>query len=122
MLSKGTERRDTLHKNTRFWKHGLEEAGFILTKSESPIVPIMLFNAQLAQDFSQDLYKEGMYAIGFFYPVVPKGKARIRTQISAGLSTEQLEKALDAFVKVGKKYGILGKTKKEIVEMYPLSI
>ncbi|NOR46322.1 MAG: glycine C-acetyltransferase [Candidatus Delongbacteria bacterium] len=122
MLSKGTERRDKLHKNTRFWKHGLEDAGFILTKSESPIVPIMLFNAQLAQDFSQDLYKEGVYAIGFFYPVVPKGKARIRTQISAGLTTEQLEKARDAFVKVGKKYGILGKSKKEIIEMYPLSI
>ena len=122
ILSKGTEIRDRLHKNTRFWKHGLEDAGFILTKSESPIVPIMLFNAQLAQDFSQDLYKEGVYAIGFFYPVVPKGKARIRTQISAGLSTEQLEKALDAFVKVGKKYKILGKTKKEIIEMYPLSI
>lgn len=122
ILSKSSERRDKLHKNKRFWKHGLEDAGFILTKSDSPIVPIMLFNAQLAQDFSQDLYDEGVYAIGFFYPVVPKGKARIRTQISAGLSTDQLERALEAFVKVGKKYGILGKTKKEIIEMYPLSI
>ncbi|MBN2790826.1 MAG: glycine C-acetyltransferase [Candidatus Delongbacteria bacterium] len=122
ILSKSSERRDKLHKNTRFWKNGLEEAGFILTKSNSPIVPIMLFNAQLAQDFSRDLYAEGVYAIGFYYPVVPKGKARIRTQISAGLSTEQLERALEAFIKVGNRYGILGKTKKEIIEMYPLSI
>lgn len=122
ILSKSTERRDKLHKNTRFWRHGLKDAGFILTESESPIVPIMLFNAQLAQDFSQELYKEGVYAIGFFYPVVPKGKARIRTQISAGLETVHLEKALDAFIRVGNKYGILGKTKQEIIEMYPLSL
>ena len=120
MLSKGTERRDKLHKNTDMWRNGLKDAGFILTKSESPIVPIMLFSAQLAQDFSLDLYEEGIYAIGFFYPVVPKGKARIRTQISAALNIEHIEKALEAFVKIGKKYGILGKTKKEIIEMYPL--
>ncbi|MFO7810793.1 MAG: glycine C-acetyltransferase [Candidatus Delongbacteria bacterium] len=122
LLSKSTDRRDKLHNNTRFWREELTKAGFILTKSESPIVPIMLFNAQLAQDFSRDLYEEGVYAIGFFYPVVPKGKARIRTQISAGLDREQIEKALESFIRVGKKYKILGKSKKDIIKMYPLSV
>ncbi|MBN2857408.1 MAG: glycine C-acetyltransferase [Candidatus Delongbacteria bacterium] len=121
MIGNSTELRDRLEKNTEFWKKGLTEAGFILTNTSSPIVPVMLFNAKLSQDFSLDLYKEGVYAIGFFYPVVPKGKARIRTQISAAHKTEQLEKALEAFIKVGKKYGILGKTREEIIEMYPIS-
>lgn len=80
----------------------------------------MLFNAKLAQDFSRDLYEEGIYAIGFFFPVVPNGAARIRTQISAAHEIYHLDKALEAFIKVGKKHNILGKTKKEIVEMYGL--
>jgi len=80
----------------------------------------MLFNAKLAQDFSRDLFDEGIYAIGFFFPVVPKGQARIRTQLSAAHETHHLDKALAAFIKVGKKYGILGKTKEEIVAMYGL--
>ncbi len=78
----------------------------------------MLFNAKLAQDFSKDLFDLGIYAIGFFFPVVPQGAARIRTQISAGHEMHHLEKALDAFIQVGKKYDILGKTKQEIIEMY----
>ena len=121
MIGSSTELRDKLEKNTEFWKKSLIEAGFILTNTNSPIVPVMLFNAKLSQDFSLDLYKEGVYAIGFFYPVVPKGKARIRTQISAGHEISHLEKALEAFIKVGKKYDILGKNREEIKEMYPIS-
>jgi glycine C-acetyltransferase len=78
----------------------------------------MLFNAKLSQDFSRDLYQEGVYAIGFFFPVVPQGQARIRTQVSAGHEMHHLEQALEAFIKVGKKYDILGKTKQQIIEMY----
>ncbi len=118
ILSKSTERRDKLEANTKFWRAGLEEAGFVLKDGDTPIVPVMLFNAKLAQNFSKDLFGEGVYAIGFFFPVVPNGAARIRTQISAGHEIHHLEKALAAFEKVGEKYGILGKTKKEIIEMY----
>ncbi len=118
ILSESTERRDKLEKNTEFWRKGLEEAGFVLKEGDTPIVPVMLFNAKLSQDFSKDLYDEGIYAMGFFFPVVPQGQARIRTQISAGHEMHHLEKALDAFIKVGKKYDILGKSKKEIVDMY----
>lgn len=121
MIGTSTELRDKLERNTEFWKKGLTEAGFILTNTASPIVPVMLFNAKLSQEFSLDLYKERVYAIGFFYPVVPKGKARIRTQISAGHTADQLEKALEVFTKVGKKYDILGKNREEIIEMYPIS-
>jgi glycine C-acetyltransferase len=118
ILSKSTERRDKLEKNTAFWRKGLEDAGFVLKEGDTPIVPVMLFNAKLAQDISRDLFAEGIYAIGFFFPVVPQGQARIRTQISAGHDMHHLEKALDAFKKVGKKYDILGKTKQEIIEKY----
>jgi glycine C-acetyltransferase len=118
ILSASTDRRDKLEKNTEFWRKGLTDAGFILKDGATPIVPVMLFNAKLSQDISKDLYDEGIYAIGFFFPVVPQGAARIRTQISAGHEIHHLEKALDAFRKVGKKYNILGKTKQEIIEMY----
>jgi len=118
ILSKSTERRDKLEESTKYWRNGLEEAGFILKEGNSPIVPIMLFNAKLSQDFSNDLYQEGIYAIGFFFPVVPQGQARIRTQISAAHEKHHLDKALDAFKKIGKKYDILGKTKKEIIDIY----
>ena len=118
ILSKSTERRDKLERNTEFWRKGLTEAGFVLKDGDTPIVPVMLFNAKLSQDFSKDLYNEGIYAIGFFFPVVPQGQARIRTQISAGHEMHHLEKALEAFIKVGKKYDILGKTKQEIIAMY----
>jgi len=118
ILSQSTERRDKLESNTAFWRKGLTEAGFVLKDGDTPIVPVMLFNAKLAQDFSRDLFDLGIYAIGFFFPVVPQGAARIRTQISAGHEMHHLEKALDAFIKVGKKYEILGKTKQEIIDRY----
>ncbi|MGD2087113.1 MAG: glycine C-acetyltransferase [Candidatus Aminicenantes bacterium] len=118
LISRTTERRDKLERNTQFWRKGLTEAGFVLKEGETPIVPVMLFNARLSQDVAKDLYEEGIYAIGFFFPVVPKGQARIRTQISAAHEMHHLQKALDAFVKVGKKYDILHKTKQEIIEMY----
>jgi len=118
ILSKSTDRRDKLENNTKFWRKGLTEAGFVLKDGNTPIVPVMLFNAKLAQDFSRDLFERGVYAIGFFFPVVANGQARIRTQISAGHEMHHLEKALDAFIEVGKKYNILGKSKQEIIEMY----
>jgi len=118
MVSASTERRDKLEQNTIYWRKGLTEAGFDLKEGESPIVPVMLYNAKLSQDMARDLYSEGIYAIGFFFPVVPKGQARIRTQLSAAHEKHHLDKALDAFIKVGKKYNILGKGKKEIIEMY----
>lgn len=118
ILSQSTERRDKLEANTKFWRKGLTEAGFILKDGDTPIVPVMLFNAKLSQDFSKDLFDLGVYAIGFFFPVVPQGAARIRTQISAGHEMHHLEKALDAFIQVGKKYEILGKTKQEIIDRY----
>ncbi len=118
ILSQSTERRDKLEANTAFWRKGLTEAGFVLKDGDTPIVPVMLFNAKLAQDFSRDLFDLGIYAIGFFFPVVPQGAARIRTQISAGHEMHHLEKALDAFIQVGKKYEILGKTKQEIIDRY----
>ncbi len=118
LISKTTERRDKLENNTNFWRKGLTEAGFILKEGETPIVPVMLFNAKLSQDVARDLYELGIYAVGFFFPVVPRGQARIRTQISAAHEMHHLEKALDAFIKVGKKYDILHKTKQEVIDMY----
>ena len=118
ILSKSTERRDTLERNAAYWRKGLTEAGFVLKEGDTPIVPVMFFNAKLAQDFSRALYDEGIYAIGFFFPVVAQGQARIRTQISAGHETHHLDKALAAFTKVGKKFDILGKTKQEIIAKY----
>ena len=120
ILSESTERRDKLEENSAYWRKGLTEAGFVLKDGNTPIDPVMLFNAKLAQDFSSDLFAEGIYAIGFFFPVVPNGQARIRTQISAGHDIDHLDKALAAFIKVGKKYDILGKTKEEIIETYGL--
>ena len=118
ILSQSTERRDKLERNSAYWRKGLSEAGFVLKEGDTAIVPVMLFNAKLSQDISRDLYQEGVYAVGFFFPVVPKGQARIRTQISAGHEIHHLDKALDAFTKVGKKYNILHKTKEEIIEVY----
>jgi glycine C-acetyltransferase len=118
ILSKSTERRDKLERNAAYWRKGLAEAGFVLKEGDTPIVPVMFFNAKLAQDFSRALYDEGIYAIGFFFPVVPQGQARIRTQISAGHEIHHLDKALAAFIKVGRKFEILGKTKQEIIAKY----
>ncbi|MBN2382730.1 glycine C-acetyltransferase [bacterium] len=118
ILSESTERRDKLERNAEYWRKGLTEAGFILKEGDTPIVPVMLFNAKLSQDFSTDLYEKGIYAMGFFFPVVPKGQARIRTQLSAAHDIHHLDKALDAFIAVGKKHDILHKTKQEIIEKY----
>jgi glycine C-acetyltransferase len=120
ILSGSTERRDKLERNAAYWRKGLTEAGFILKEGDTPIVPVMLFNAKLAQDFSKALYDEGVYAMGFFFPVVPQGQARIRTQLSAGHETHHLNKALGAFVQAGKRFDILGRTKAEIIEKYGL--
>ena len=120
ILSKSTERRDKLERNAAYWRKGLTEAGFVLKEGDTPIVPVMFFNAKLAQDFSRTLYDEGIYAIGFFFPVVAQGQARIRTQISAGHEIHHLDKALAAFIKAGKKFDILGKTKQDIIAKYGL--
>ena len=118
ILTQSTERRDKLERNTAYWREGLTEAGFVLKEGDTPIVPVMLFNAKLSQDVSRDLFAEGIYAVGFFFPVVAHGQARIRTQISAGHEIAHLDKALEAFIKVGKKYDLLGKAKEEITAMY----
>ncbi len=120
LVSKTTERRDRLEENARVWRRLLTEAGFDIKAGESPIVPVMLYNAKLAQDVARDLFAEGVYVVGFFFPVVAKGQARIRTQLSAAHTTAHLEKAIEAFRKVGKKHDILGKSKSEIVERYGL--
>ena len=98
----------------------MTKIGFDITPGEHPIVPIMLYNAKLAQDVARDLYFEGIYVIGFSYPVVPKGEARIRVQISAAHQKEHLDKAISAFSKIGEKYDILGKGKDQITEKYGL--
>lgn len=118
IISRTTERRDKLERNTMFWRKGLTDAGLIIKAGETPIVPVMLFNAKLSQDFARELYREGIYAVGFFFPVVPKGQARIRTQLSAAHEQHHLETALTAFTKVGKKFDILHKTKEQIIETY----
>jgi len=107
MLSSSTELRDKLERNTRYFRQAMTAAGFDIIPGEHPIVPIMLYDAPLAQEFAARLLQEGIYVIGFFYPVVPKGKARIRVQLSAAHEQEHLEKAVAAFTKVGKELGVL---------------
>jgi len=118
IVSASTERRDKLERNTIHWRKRLTEAGFDIKPGEGSIVPVMLYNAKLAQDIARDLFREGIYVVGFFFPVVPKGQARIRTQLSAAHEIEQLDRAAGAFIKIGGKYKILGKSKKEIIELY----
>jgi glycine C-acetyltransferase len=120
IISKTTERRDKLEKNTLYFRKKMTEAGFDIKAGIHPIVPIMLYNAKLASDFSKDLFYEGIYVIGFFFPVVPKGEARIRVQISADHEMQHLDKAIDAFTRIGRKYDVLGKDKKAIIEKYGL--
>jgi glycine C-acetyltransferase len=107
ILSSSTELRDKLESNTAYFKEKIIEAGFDVKEGDSPIVPIMLYDASLSQRFADLLLKEGVYAIGFFYPVVPKGKARIRTQISAAHEKHHLDKAIAAFIKVGKELEVI---------------
>ena len=97
MLSNSTELRDRLEKNTHYFRQGMQEAGFDVDDGDHPIVPVMLGDAKLAQKMSKKLLEKGIYAIGFFFPVVPKGKARIRTQISAAHTKDNLDKAIAAF-------------------------
>ena len=99
--------KEKLDWNTQYFKKGMEELGFDIGNSESPIIPVMLYDAKLSQDMANELLTEGIYVIGFFYPVVPKGKARIRVQLSAAHSKENLDKAIAAFAKVGKKLEII---------------
>ena len=107
LLSSTTELRDKLEDNTNYFKKKIVAAGFDIKPGDSPIVPIMLYDAALSQKFADRLLEEGIYAIGFFYPVVGKGQARIRTQISAAHSKEDLDRAATAFIKVGKELNVI---------------
>ncbi len=108
ILSSTTELRDRLEENTKYFKEQIIAAGFDIKPGDSPIVPIMLYDAALSQKFADALLKEGVYAIGFFFPVVAKGQARIRTQISAAHTKADLDKAIAAFIKVGKELSVIG--------------
>ncbi|MBI1223924.1 MAG: glycine C-acetyltransferase [Bacteroidetes bacterium] len=107
MLTETTDLRDKLERNTEFFRKAMTDVGFDIIPGVHPIVPIMLYDAVLAQNFAAKLLDEGIYVIGFFFPVVPKGKARIRVQISAAHEQEHLEKAVAAFTKVGKELGVI---------------
>ena len=99
--------RDKLESNTKIFREGMTAAGFDIVEGVHPIVPVMLYDAKLSQDFADKLLEEGIYVIGFFYPVVPKEQARIRVQISAGHDEEHIKKAIAAFTKVGKELGVI---------------
>ncbi len=118
LLSGSTERRDKLEQNAKYFREQITEAGLCIRSGDTPIVPVMLFNAKLANDMARDMYAEGIYVIGFFFPVVPAGAARIRVQLSAAHEKEHIDNAVAAFKKVGEKYGILGLDKKGIIEKY----
>ena len=110
LLSSSTELRDKLARNAKQFRQGMELAGFDLRPGEHAIVPVMLFDAELAQRFADQLLEEGIYVIGFFYPVVPRGLARIRVQLSAAHEAHQIQKAIAAFVKVGLALGVIPKS------------
>lgn len=107
LLQKDTTLRDKLEWNTNYFKDGMKKAGFDIIDGDSAIVPVMLYDAKLSQTMADELLKEGVYVIGFFYPVVPKDKARIRVQLSAAHTKEHLDKTIAAFVKVGQKLGLI---------------
>lgn len=107
MLSETTELRDKLESNTKYFRTEMTKAGFDIKPGEHPIVPIMLYEAPLAQKFAEQLLEKGIYVVGFFFPVVAKGQARIRVQISAGHEQHHLDKAIKAFTEVGKELGVL---------------
>lgn len=107
LLSETTELRDKLEANTKYFRSKMTAAGFDIKPGDHPIVPIMLYDAVVAQEFAAKLLKEGIYVIGFFFPVVPKGQARIRVQLSAAHDEQHLDKAIAAFTKVGKELGVL---------------
>ena len=107
MLSGSTALRDKLESNTKYFRTKMTDAGFDIKPGEHPIVPIMLYDAVLAQQFAAKLLESGIYVIGFFFPVVAKGQARIRVQLSAAHEQHHLDKAITAFAKVGKELGVL---------------
>jgi glycine C-acetyltransferase len=107
LLSSTTELRDRLEANTKFFREALTGAGFDITPGSHPIVPIMLYDERLAHDMAARLLERGIYVIGFSYPVVPKGKARIRVQLSAAHTREHLDRAVAAFTEVGRDLGVL---------------
>ncbi|MAM24420.1 MAG: glycine C-acetyltransferase, partial [Rhodobacteraceae bacterium] len=107
LVTNGDALREQLFENTAYWRAGLERLGFDLLPGEHPIVPVMLGEARLAQDMAARLFEEGVYVSGFFFPVVPRGQARIRTQMNAALSREELDRALEAFATAGKACGVI---------------
>ncbi|WP_458628328.1 glycine C-acetyltransferase [Winogradskyella sp. PC D3.3] len=107
MLKNDTTLRDKVDWNTKYFKKGMKEAGFDIVDGDSAIVPVMLYDAKLSQNMANKLLEEGIYVIGFFFPVVPKNKARIRVQLSAAHDKSQLDKAISAFVKVGKELNVI---------------
>ncbi|WP_372835621.1 glycine C-acetyltransferase [Puniceibacterium confluentis] len=107
LVREGDRLRDRLFENARYWRAGLEHLGFEVLPGEHPIIPVMTHDARLAQDMANGLFDEGVYVSGFFFPVVPKGRARIRTQMNAALSRDDLDTALAAFGRVGKSLGVI---------------
>ena len=107
MLKGNTSLRDKLEENTKYFKEKIKSAGFDIVEGDSAIVPVMLYDAKLSQKMADRLLEEGIYVIGFFFPVVPKGKARIRVQLSAAHEREHLDKAIEAFTKVGRELGVI---------------
>ena len=107
MLSETTILRDKLEENTKYFRKEMTQAGFDIKPGEHPIVPIMLYEASIAQKFAGKLLEKGIYVIGFFYPVVAKGQARIRVQVSAAHTKQHLDKAIKAFTEVGNALGVL---------------
>lgn len=109
LLEKNKDLKDKLEWNTKYFKTGLKKAGFDIIEGDSAIVPVMLYDAKLSQNMANELLKEGIYVIGFFFPVVPKDKARIRVQLSAAHTKEHLDRAITAFIKVGHKLGVISR-------------
>jgi glycine C-acetyltransferase len=107
LLEKDTSLRDKLEWNTNYFKAGMKKAGFDIVEGDSAIVPVMLYDAKLSQTMANELLKNGIYVIGFFFPVVPKDKARIRVQLSAAHTQVHLDKAIAAFIKVGKQLNVI---------------
>ena len=107
MLSETTELRDRLMENTRYFREQMTARGFDIRPGVHPIVPIMLYDARLAQEVARDLLEHGIYVIGFSFPVVPKGQARIRVQVSAAHEREHLDRCIEAFTVVGRKHGVI---------------
>ena len=107
MLSDSTSLRDKLEKNTKYFRSEIAKIGFDIKEGEHPIVPIMIYNAKIAQQMASELLEEGIYVVGFFYPVVPKDLARIRVQLSASHTLDEINFALQTFKNVGKELGVI---------------